>query len=86
MKWKLKEQPRTRVRERLGPLTPASLHCAEGRCVVCGEPFRAGDYWTVVNRVEVPLLDEAGLKVKKQVNECAHWHCWQKPYRSLDAV
>ena len=86
MRWKLREKPRTRVREKLGPLTPASLHFAEGRCVFCGEPFNPGDYWTVVNRVEVPLWDQNGLKVKMQVNECAHWQCWRKQYRSLDAV
>jgi len=97
MKWKLKSGKikagnyvgertvRTRVREKLGPLTAASLPFAEGRCVVCDQAFRPGDYWTIVNRVEAPLWSEPNLKIRTVTNECAHWCCWRKPYRSIDA-
>ena len=98
MKWKLKNGQlppakyigerlvRTRIRERLGPLSKASLPLADGKCLVCGEAFQPGDYWTVVNVIQVPIWSEPRLQVKQAVNECAHWRCWKKGYRSLDAV
>jgi len=97
MNWKLKNGKikgsqyigertvRTRVREKLGPLTEASLPLAQGRCIVCNETFKPGDYWTIVNRVELPEWDDGKIKVASLLDECAHWQCWRKPYRSLDA-
>jgi len=75
-----------KIKEKLGPLSELILPIPEleNPCVICNEPFKMGQYWTIFDRTEekVPLSPMSYRAYKLSL---AHWECFKRRFRSIDA-